>query len=715
MKKTKTIIALIVVLCMIFAIVPFKAFANTDVALTVAYTDGTQHGKVEYCLNGTTWTQLNANFNGNVSVEDGQNLKVRIYVDNGYTVDWTTFTLNGAPATDNVKQAIMTGEGYQFDTTTAAVSIGNVAFNQAPTGTNTLSVAFGNGYTAESGKVQYSLDDGATWIDVTQNLNNKAINVTGNNLILKVVPSQGYSFDFGAAAYREDGGQPKLLGEAANGGIAGGLTGTNGYVVNNNVGSVILEGVRFEQNQQPPQNPPQPGNGGEQGGNNNQQGGPDDIEFDIEFTDTSVNVAINNKSVMDDADGSADKFNGTVKEAGLDGTNANDTNELRLTVSFGAYPISEYTINGVTYKEGDANVQVQEPDWIITVPAAKKYVIRAKGNTNAAVPRTIIWTNPGYVAKDAADAEWIKEFSLSHGAAYIKAVYDKDGNLVDPEEYLTSNWDKSEINRGVGKDNFGWVTIKPGSKVVFEFVPEYGYQLTDVKSNGQSLGVGEKTNQFVFVMPDTNIHFDAEFTKTDDIVKANSEKISSGEVSLGDNKLSGGTAQLTVNDVELSEEKTAEFEEAAGDYEISDYLNIDLYQVFYKGKNDANDVWSNKIEELDNEVKITLKLKEGMNAKDIVIVHNVHDGSKYEVIEIDSYDEETNTVTFRAKSFSNYAIATKEKSETETKETPTAGKNETSNPATGDNIIVYIVLFAIATLGVLVTFKLTKKNKNNKK
>ena len=51
---------------------------------------------------------------------------------------------------------------------------------------------------------------------------------------------------------------------------------------------------------------------------------------------------------------------------------------------------------------------------------------------------------------------------------------------------------------------------------------------------------------------------------------------------------------------------------------------------------------------------------DGLKLEDVVIVHNVHDGDEYEIIEITSYDEATNTITFKTKSFSGYAIALKD-------------------------------------------------------
>lgn len=400
----------------------------------------------------------------------------------------------------------------------------------------------------------------------------------------------------------------------------------------------------------------------DEGGQPPVQGGPDDIEFDIQFTGTHALVSINDISVMDDADGNfKDSFKGVIEGAGqIEGTN-----KLKIENVFGDLPITNLKINGVSYKAGDQDVETTEAGFVVTVAGAAKYTITGEADETAAVARTIIWTNPNYVPTDAADEEWIQEFKLEHGYAYVIAVYDENGNLIPQANYASQNWVTNENGGGVGSDGFGWIMVQPDSRVIFEFVPEYGYQLTDIRINGQKLNVSRLMNQFEFIMPNTNIHFDAEFTKTKDVLKANSEKVKSGKISMGNNQLDGGSVQLTVNDVELSADKIEGFENAAGDYSISNYLDIDLYQVFYKGKNDSEDVWSNKIDELNNEVTITIKLADGVDGNDIVLVHNVHDGEKYEIIQIDSYDPETNTITFRTKSFSSYAIASKTSKEIE--------------------------------------------------
>lgn len=436
----------------------------------------------------------------------------------------------------------------------------------------------------------------------------------------------------------------------------------------------------------------------------------------VAFEDISVNATFNNTSgeiVFNNGAGRTPEgasYNGTLVKAG--NINSSKKNEITINTSFGENIASSVTINGTKYDVNNTESNTFEVD------GAESYTIVVDGVEDLNAPRTLIWANPDYVPTDAEDAEWVSQFSIEHGNAKIIAVYDENGNKIDSSEYINTQVqpDGSKSDEYGLRNGFGWVSVKPGYKATFEFYPEYGYQLTSVAINEQPMEASATANQFTVEIPNGNLHFAAKFTKTDDVVKAESDKISGGEISLG-NTLAGGTAQLTVNDVELSSDKIKGFENAAGEYTISNYLDIDLYNVYYKGKNDANDVWTNKISELDKEATITLKLADGITADDIVLVHNIHDGEEYEIIEIESYDAETNTITFKTKSFSNYAIATKTASAT-TEETNTADNTKTtdtsSNPTTGDNIIMIISIFAIATFGVFTTLKVNKNRRIRK-
>ena len=90
-------------------------------------------------------------------------------------------------------------------------------------------------------------------------------------------------------------------------------------------------------------------------------------------------------------------------------------------------------------------------------------------------------------------------------------------------------------------------------------------------------------------------------------------------------------------------------------YDISNFVDISLFNTVYKASAAAS--WDTQVNELEHKATVTLKLDDGVDGSNFVIIHEKHDGT-YEVIET-TYDLETNTISFEVDSFSNYAIASK--------------------------------------------------------
>ena len=160
-------------------------------------------------------------------------------------------------------------------------------------------------------------------------------------------------------------------------------------------------------------------------------------------------------------------------------------------------------------------------------------------------------------------------------------------------------------------------------------------------------------------MPSTNAHFSATFSAVEDTINAESDKVEGGTIVLGDDEFDAGTARLSVSDLDPDTNKINGYSAAANGRNIINYLDIDLYNIFYKGSNNSDDVWANQIHHLDDEAIITLQLSEDIDVSNVVLVHNIDDGDEFEVIEIISYDTEAHTITFKTNSFSGYAIASK--------------------------------------------------------
>lgn len=401
-----------------------------------------------------------------------------------------------------------------------------------------------------------------------------------------------------------------------------------------------------------------------------------DIQIEGTYNGFGMEISLNGVRVGEESA----NVKGTTKGY----TIGNTKNKITIQLAFGDGNIGSVTINGtnMTLPEGTQDRVEFEVD-----PASKYTIVVTKSQNTSNVPKTIIWDSDKTNNPNIKDNELLK-----NGTIEILDVKDPNGNSVGLDN----------VNQDLKKNN-GWASIIPGSKVILKLKPDYGYQLTEISINDEKLVAGKEQSTFEYIMPNTNVHISGIFEKVDDKVNANSDKVKNGTIEIGGKEIDSGSVVLSVNDVTLSKEQISNFEEKATGYEISSYLDIKLDQILYKGTKD--DVWINKLDELKNEATITLQLESGVNGNEVVIVHEKHDGT-YEIIPT-NYNPETNTITFKTSSFSNYAIASK---------AITTEQNNIANPKTGDNIIIYIVLFTIAILGIITLVIVnTKKGKKSKK
>ena len=380
-------------------------------------------------------------------------------------------------------------------------------------------------------------------------------------------------------------------------------------------------------------------------------------------------------------------------------------------------------INGVSYNVSDYLDFDDRTEWlnanhgsqslsfdIPNVAKADDYniVVKHGENTGKKYLATFLWTaDPdqagGHDYIGHSKLEFVKAVYHVGNTTYTVTEEDLKGKLHRDNAFLTAESDDGFLSYGVTADvdfDDGSLTLPGDAEVTMRVVPEYGYQVTDVNNGGAftttSSGVSEFT---VHVDEGTAGYFQAEVTRVDDEVLVNSDKVSSGTVEIANGEINSGTVRLSVDDVELTEDKIADFKDYAGEnYNINSYLDINLNKVLYKGT--SEDVWSEQIHHLRNKALITLKLEDGVDASNIVIVHNIDDGEEFEIIEIESYDPETNAITFYTDSFSNYAIATK----------TTTTDIATENPKTGDNIMFYIPMLGLSIISLTgVGFYLRKK------
>ena len=232
------------------------------------------------------------------------------------------------------------------------------------------------------------------------------------------------------------------------------------------------------------------------------------------------------------------------------------------------------------------------------------------------------------------------------------------------------------------QDNNGGGAVLPvGAVVTVKLVPNYGYQLTSFGINGGRFGTGDEQSVFTFEIKPGNAHLGAKFTKVNNVTEVDTGtlgKINSASIDLGDNTVDSGTLVFDVKEVTESgpsvamlsqnESESSSFNEELVANGITDenleymqMMDINLNQVFYKGKEDMNDVWSNSIKHLNSEATVSLELEE--LAGDVVVIHEIveDDGNGGTTTRYKTLQSETNgnTVTFKTDGFSRYLLATK--------------------------------------------------------
>lgn len=362
-------------------------------------------------------------------------------------------------------------------------------------------------------------------------------------------------------------------------------------------------------------------------------------------------------------------------------TTGNTKNKITIQLAYGDGNIGSVSINGKYMQLPSGTTDRVE----FEVKPNTKYEINVvKSQDTSNIPRTIIWDSDKTNNSSLKDSELLR-----NGTIEILDIKDPNGNSIG----------LNNVNQNLEKNN-GWANILPGSKVILRLKPDYGYQLTSITINDEKLTPGKEQSTFEYIMPNTNVHISGIFEKVDDKVNTDSKKVKNGTIEIGNNEIDSGSVILSVNDVTLSKEQISNFEEKANGYKISTYLDINLAQVLYKGT--PENVWKNELKELNNQAKITLKLEDGVDGNEVVIVHEKHDGT-YEIIPT-TYDKENNTITFVTTSFSNYAIASKNVTSVNNEE-----NKDIINPKTGDNIKVFGILISISILGIIILTVIRKK------
>ena len=348
-----------------------------------------------------------------------------------------------------------------------------------------------------------------------------------------------------------------------------------------------------------------------------------------------------------------------------------------------------------------------------------------------------LWSKDETFAPDGAHPD--AGLYIGHSSLVLQSVSFDDGdgsgyknwtlNINDNGQTAEYNYTENGrelpyVHLGLNRENFethemmSEMLIPSGSKVTMVITPEPGYQVVDftgVDFDDGSVQLPGGQCVYTFTVGTGNFHIGAVVEKVDNDAKVKAESVEDAMVELADGTLKAGTARLSVNDAELSAVKESQFTDVAQaeGLEIDDVLDISLDQIFYQGKGNSDEVWSNPMEDLEEPATIGLDLDEDFTGQDVYVIHNIHDGEEYEVYQAEIIDATKGQVAIPADSFSSYAIATKpistvtpeKKDETSAKDATVTKKAEvkSTKPATSDsmNLILISVLAAVSAAGII--------------
>lgn len=473
----------------------------------------------------------------------------------------------------------------------------------------TLNIGFRQNYSSEQGRVEYSTDNKSTWIPVTSAINTSVTLSNGvNNLYIRVVCASGYSMNPLGMSYREGAENPRPLNDSANASIVSALTG-DGYPVTTGATAVELMNIEFSA-----QGGNQPGPGG--GGNFSGAG------------KYRVNIVVNQD---------CGNFTPNIT-LGFSGGNQqhSSSTDSEQDIPAGSTSVSVYFAPDSNERENLKNFRVEE--------------------FNASGERTgREWDGFDAIRDDSVNNTWTKEIDPSNYSYEFRFEFSRTRNVSwsydasAPEDqfvehcriYKLTGDDPSTAQEGTDFN----LTI--GEDFYFLLVPDYGYQVNGLLVNGWiPIEPMNHCGVFKFSMVDSNFHFNAMVTPTDDITDASGASAVSG-VSVGNGEnatANGGNLRVTVTDA-----TTPSGVSGVTSGEVLSTVDIDVDNIVSKGD---GSYWSSDVTDISSPLTMGLTL-EGASAGTYAVVRE-HEGVLTQVEA--TYDASTGMLTFPSDQFSTFTI-----------------------------------------------------------
>lgn len=338
---------------------------------------------------------------------------------------------------------------------------------------------------------------------------------------------------------------------------------------------------------------------------------------------------------------------------------------------------------------GKIEYSIDEENYSETMPTftnAGTYTVYykvTKANYNDLSGSSKVTINRKEITKDNATIEPVNKEMVVTGEEITQDVIVKLGDTSIPESEYTVTF---ENNKKIGTATIK-VTDKDGGN--YEVVNTLTTTFEIIDKGVIEVVIPDKLNANGAKVVGTaeELISKIEFTKEELEAKENGKNID---------------VYLEVKDISnsVSESDKKAIAEKLGNNSIGLYLDINLFKQV-EGQD------ATKITEIKEPITISFEIPENLINTDSNITRTykilrLHDGV------VTTLDVTVNgtTASFKTDEFSTYALAY-----TDTDITKTDTTETTSSPKTGDNIIVYAVMFIISTLGIAVVSANNKKTK----
>ncbi|MCR5476384.1 MAG: DUF4214 domain-containing protein [Lachnospiraceae bacterium] len=574
----------------------------------------------------------------------------------------------------------------------------------------TLTVSFqGTSYTPEKGAVEYSVDNGAHWERITTAGDTAIVYEDSTRLRIRIAPGQGYGIDWTATRFQiDEEAEIALKDDTSN--IKDGLSSGDGYIIDRlGYTTVKLNGVEFHEGGgvDPGQGGGQPGPGGDDfavitmhsGGltwtgipmvyedwfQYNEDG---TIDWDASDSWQRCTISLNENGERadfyhDDNVSNTDEIRYAAKEGQTQGQ---ETVDVTFECNWSDRFVDVVNINGTEYdiKQRSGLDYDNRRSWLehfsfeyhnqsisFTIPDVPANIgDDGKAHLDITVDLRPITEPECFIGNFLWSADPAREgddiYIGNSQVELIKVTYPESegGDVFDAETLAAESQlprdQKSAEYVTYGKDNStdfenGEMVLPEGSWVTMKIYPEYGHQVVAFHVNGTDVRAEQDPGVFSFKIGKGNFHIGAEVAPVEDEVRAEAQSVSGGGITIGGGEMNGGTARLDVGDASVSEAQIASFENAAEGMQVGEILDISLFNTVYQGS--AEHTWDTPVNNLNADATVTLELEEAPAGEEVAVIHEKHDGT-FETIPAE-YDPETKTVSFRTKSFSNFAIATR--------------------------------------------------------